>query len=131
MSATKRNNVKVLGNGDKAMVFAHGYGCDQNMWRLITPAFRDEYKLVLFDHVGAGQSDASAYSRVKYSSLKGYAADVLDICRELELTKAVFVGHSVSAMIGVLAATREPARFAGLVLLTPSPRYVDDGDYRG
>jgi len=131
MTATKRNNVKVLGHGDKAMVFAHGFGCDQNMWRLITPAFRDEYRLVLFDHVGAGQSDASAYSRVKYNSLQGYATDVLEICRELELTKAVFVGHSVSAMIGVLAAIEEPARFEKLVLIGPSPCYMNDGDYVG
>jgi sigma-B regulation protein RsbQ len=131
MNATKRNNVKVLGHGDKAMVFAHGFGCDQNMWRLITPAFRDEYRIVLFDHVGAGQSDASAYSRVKYGSLRGYATDVLEICRELELTQAVFVGHSVSAMIGVLAAIEEPERFEKLVLIGPSPCYINEGDYVG
>ena len=131
MTALRRNNVKVLGTGDKAMVFAHGYGCDQNMWRLITPAFRDEYKIVLFDHVGAGQSDASAYSQVKYNSLRGYAADVLEICRELALTKPVFVGHSVSAMIGVLAAIEEPERFEKLVLIGPSPCYINEGDYVG
>ncbi|HEX8822700.1 MAG TPA: alpha/beta hydrolase [Archangium sp.] len=131
MSALGRNNVKVLGNGGKAMLFAHGYGCDQNMWRLITPAFRDEYKLVLFDHVGAGQSDASAYSHVKYSSLKGYATDVLEICRELALTEVIFVGHSVSAMIGVLAALEEPKRFEKLILIGPSPCYINEGDYVG
>jgi len=131
MTALRRNNVKVLGTGDKAMVFAHGYGCDQNMWRLITPAFRNEYRIVLFDHVGAGQSDASAYSRVKYNSLSGYAADVLELCRELDLAKPVFVGHSVSAMIGVLAAIEEPERFEKLVLIGPSPCYIDEGDYVG
>jgi sigma-B regulation protein RsbQ len=113
------------------MIFAHGYGCDQNMWRFIAPAFRDEYQVVLFDHVGAGKSDVSAYSPTRYGSLKGYAADVLEICRELDLKDAVFVGHSVSAMIGVLAAIEEPARFSKLVLIGPSPCYINDGDYIG
>lgn len=113
------------------MLFAHGFGCDQNMWRHVAPAFEDEYRIVLFDHVGAGGSDLSAYDRDKYSSLHGYADDVLDICRQLELRDVVFVGHSVSAMIGLLAAAEEPDRFAKLVLVGPSPRYVDDGDYVG
>ncbi|MDY7228778.1 alpha/beta fold hydrolase [Hyalangium rubrum] len=130
-SALKRNNVRVMGRGRKAMVLAHGYGCDQNMWRFITPAFQDDYHIVLFDHVGAGQSDISAFNRTKYSSLKGYADDVLEICRELALKDAVFVGHSVSAMIGVLAAIAEPERFDKLVLIGPSPCYINDGDYVG
>jgi sigma-B regulation protein RsbQ len=113
------------------MLFAHGFGCDQNMWRFVTPAFEDDYRIVLFDHVGAGKSDLAAYDRAKYATLDGYAADVLDICRELELHDVVFVGHSVSAMIGILAAIEEPARFGALVLVGPSPRYVDDGDYVG
>ena len=113
------------------MVFAHGFGCDQNMWRFVAPAFEDEYRVVLFDHVGAGGSDHSAYTRAKYGSLDGYAEDVLEICRELELRDIVFVGHSVSAMIGVLAAQREPERFAKLVLVGPSPRYIDDDGYVG
>ncbi|WP_317987939.1 alpha/beta fold hydrolase [Hyalangium gracile] len=129
--ALKRNNVRVLGTGPQAMIFAHGYGCDQNMWRFITPAFQDQYRIVLFDHVGAGQSDASAYNRGKYGSLHGYASDVLEICRELSLTRAIFVGHSVSAMIGVLAAIAEPERFDKLILIGPSPCYVNDGDYVG
>ena len=112
----ERNNVAVRGGGTRAMVFAHGYGCDQNMWRYVAPAFEDDYRVVLFDHVGAGRSDLSAYDRAKYASLQGYADDVLEICRELELRDAVFVGHSVSAMIGVLAAAREPDRFGALVL---------------
>ena len=132
MNVLKRNNVNVSGpEGARSMIFAHGFGCDQNMWRFVAPAFEDEYKTVLFDHVGAGQSDPSAYSRGRYDSLQGYANDVLEICRELDLKNAVFVGHSVSAMIGVLAAVQEPGRFGSLVLVGPSPRYVDDGEYAG
>jgi sigma-B regulation protein RsbQ len=131
MSVRPRNNVKVLGQGDRVMLFAHGYGCDQNMWRFITPAFEKDYRIVLFDHVGAGRSDLSAYNRTRYNSLKGYADDVLDICRELELKQVIFVGHSVSAMIGVLAAVAEPERFSKLVLIGPSPCYINDGDYVG
>jgi sigma-B regulation protein RsbQ len=115
----------------QAMIFAHGFGCDQNMWRLVAPAFADRYRIVLFDHVGSGGSDLAAYDRSKYSSLQGYVNDVLEICRELDLTRAVFVGHSVSAMIGVLAALQEPDRFDALVLVGPSPRYINDGDYAG
>ncbi len=115
----------------QALVFAHGFGCDQNMWRFVAPAFADEYRIVLFDHVGAGRSDLSAYSRGRYDSLAGYAGDVLEICRELDLRRPIFVGHSVSAMIGVLAATAEPDRFDKLVLIGPSPRYIDDDGYAG
>ena len=113
------------------MLFAHGFGCDQNMWRLVTPAFEKDHRIVLFDHVGAGSSDLSAYDRDRYASLDGYAADVLEICRALDLTDVTFVGHSVSSMIGVLAAIEEPERFARLVLVGPSPRYVDDEGYVG
>jgi len=131
MSALQKNNVKISGTGRRPMLFAHGFGCDQNMWRLVVPAFEDDFKVVLFDHVGAGRSDLSAYSPRKYASLEGYASDVLEICRELRLTGVTFVGHSVSAMIGVLAAIEEPERFERLVLIGPSPRYIDDGDYIG
>jgi sigma-B regulation protein RsbQ len=132
MSAVlKRNNVKVLGRGKQPMIFAHGYGCDQNMWRFITPAFEDRYKIILFDHVGHGQSDAAAFDAAKYGSLNGYADDVVAICRELDLKDVIFVGHSVSAMIGVLAAIKEPERFDRLVLIGPSPHYINDGDYVG
>jgi len=113
------------------MLFAHGFGCDQNMWRHVAPAFEDEYRVVLFDHVGAGGSDLAAYDRAKYASLDGYAADILELCRELELHDIVFVGHSVSAMMGVLAAAEEPGRFRSLVLVGPSPRYLDDEGYTG
>jgi sigma-B regulation protein RsbQ len=113
------------------MVFAHGYGCDQNMWRHVWPEFERDFRVVLFDHVGAGGSDLSAYDPDRYGSLQGYALDVLDLCRELDLEDVVFVGHSVSAMIGVLAAVEEPQRFAKLVLVGPSPRYIDDDGYVG
>jgi sigma-B regulation protein RsbQ len=113
------------------MLFAHGFGCDQNMWRYVAPAFEDEYRVVLFDHVGAGRSDLAAYDRRKYSSLNGYAADILELCRELELHDLIFVGHSVSAMMGILAATVEPDRFQRLVLVGPSPRYLNDDGYVG
>jgi sigma-B regulation protein RsbQ len=127
-----RNNVRVSGDpAGRAMVFAHGFGCDQNMWRLVAPAFEADHRVVLFDLVGAGGSDLSAYDPERYAALEGYADDVLEICRELDLSDAIFVGHSVSAMIGVLAAARDPQRIGKLVLVGPSPRYIDDGDYTG
>jgi sigma-B regulation protein RsbQ len=131
MSVLRRNNVTVSGRGTRAMVFAHGYGCDQNMWRLVAPAFADDYRIVLYDHVGSGRSDLSAYDRAKYSSLRGYADDLLEICQELGVENGVFVGHSVSAMIGVLAAIERPECFSRLILIGPSPRYVDDQGYVG
>src|SRR5205085_7549856 len=103
-SVLSRNNVNVFGEGTQPMLFAHGFGCDQNMWRFVTPAFADDYKIVLFDYVGAGKSDVSAYDRNKYRNLNGYAQDVLDVCQALELENVIFVGHSVSSMVGVLAA---------------------------
>ena len=109
------------------MLFAHGFGCDQNMWRFVAPAFADDYKIVTFDYVGSGKSDLAAYDPGRYASLDGYADDVLDIVHELDLHDVIFVGHSVSAMIGVLAANREPDRFARIVMIGPSPRYVNDG----
>ena len=132
MSAVARHNVVVEGVPDgPPMVFAHGFGCDQNMWRHVWPAFASEHRIVLFDHIGNGRSDASAFDPDRYSTLDGYAADVVAICDELDLRDAVFVGHSVSAMIGVLAAIRRPERFARLVLVAPSPRYLDDDGYTG
>src|SRR4051794_5638653 len=132
MSAVARHNVHVLGDpGARAMVFAHGFGCDQNMWRFVAPEFAADHRVVLFDHVGAGGSDLSAYDPERYGSLDGYAADVVELCRELEITDGVFVGHSVSAMMGVLAVRRDPTLFGKLVLVGPSPRYIDDGDYAG
>jgi sigma-B regulation protein RsbQ len=129
MTVLTRNNVVEHGDREgQPLLFAHGFGCDQNMWRYVWPRFADDYRVVLFDHVGAGGSDLAAYDPGRYSSLRGYAEDVLEICRELDLRDVVLVGHSVSAMIGVLAAAAEPDRFASLVLVGPSPRYIDDDD---
>jgi sigma-B regulation protein RsbQ len=113
------------------MIFAHGFGCDQNMWRYVAPAFTQDHRVVLFDHVGAGGSDLSAYDPERYGSLEGYSRDVVEICEELDLEDAVFVGHSVSAMIGVLAAALAPERIGALVLVGPSPRYIDEEGYTG
>ena len=126
-----RNNVVIRGSGTQPMLFAHGFGCDQNMWRFITPAFEDDYQIVLFDYVGSGKSDWSAYDPRRYSTLAGYVRDVLEICTELDLRDIIFVGHSVSSMVGVLAANEQPERFAKLILVGPSPRYINDGDYIG
>jgi sigma-B regulation protein RsbQ len=131
-SVVKKNNVRLSGREDApAMLFAHGFGCDQNMWRFVAPAFENDYRIVLFDHVGSGRSDLKAYSRTRYDSLQGYADDVLELCRALDLRRPIFVGHSVSAMIGVLAAVKEPDRFDRLILVGPSPRYINDGEYVG
>ena len=128
----KRNNVTVSGSGSQPMVFAHGFGCDQNMWRMVAPAFEDEYRVVLFDYVGSGKSDLAAYDPERYGRLEGYVQDVLDVCHALDIRDAVLVGHSVSSIVAVLAANREPDRFSHLVLVGPSPRYINDApDYVG
>ena len=131
MSLLAKHNVSIRGNGEREVVFMHGFGCDQNVWRHVTPAFEDKFRVVLFDHVGAGKSDLTQYDTAKYSTLQGYADDLIALVRELGLKQPVVVGHSVSAMIAVLAAVREPALFSRLVLLGPSPSYLNDGDYRG
>ena len=127
-----RNCVRVTGvPSGRPMVFAHGFGCDQAMWRFVAPDFEVDHRVVLFDHVGSGNSDLSAYDFGRYGTLRGYARDVVELCRELGLTDVVFVGHSVSAMIGVLALQEAPELFGALVMVGPNPRYVDDGDYVG
>jgi sigma-B regulation protein RsbQ len=132
MSVRTRNDVRVSGlAGARPVVFAHGYGCDQNMWRFLTPDFEVDHQVVTFDHVGFGHSDLAAYDPAKYGSLSGYADDVVEVMADLDLTDAVFVGHSVSAMIGVLAHQRSPQLFGAMVMVGPSARYVDDGDYVG
>ncbi|WP_142849447.1 alpha/beta fold hydrolase [Telmatospirillum sp. J64-1] len=131
MDVLARNNVKVFGSGSRAMVFAHGYGCDQTMWRFVAPAFAETHRIVLFDHVGCGASDLEAYDAEKYGTLSGYAEDVLEICAALDITDGIFVGHSVSAMIGILAANKDRTRFSDLVLVGPSPCYVNKDGYIG
>ncbi|WP_336765125.1 alpha/beta fold hydrolase [Paenibacillus sp. USHLN196] len=121
-----RNNVKVLGSGSQTIVFAHGFGCDQDMWRYIVPAFSENYRVILFDYVGSGESQINYYDAVKYNNLEGYARDVLEIMEALELRDTIFVGHSVSSMIGMLASIRNPKYFKQIVMLGPSPRYVND-----
>jgi sigma-B regulation protein RsbQ len=133
VTVSERHNVKISGAGSRPMLFAHGFGCDQNMWRFVAPAFEDDFKVVLFDQIGAGGSDLSAYHPEKYATLQGYADDVVAIAEELGVRDGVFVGHSVSATIGVLAANKAPHLFSELVMVGPSPRYIDDeaGDYVG
>jgi sigma-B regulation protein RsbQ len=126
-----RNNVRITGSGDQTLVFAHGFGCDQNVWRHLIKAFEPDFKCVVFDYVGAGASDLGAYESAKYQSLDGYAQDVLDIYEALALKSSIFIGHSVSCMIGVRAALLKPEYFSKLVFVTPSPSYINDGDYPG
>ncbi|GGU59759.1 alpha/beta fold hydrolase [Streptomyces daghestanicus] len=127
-----RNNVTVTGDPDgPVVVLAHGFGCDQQMWRLVVPRLAERHRVVLFDYVGSGRSDPAAWDADRYASLEGYAQDVVDVLRELDLERVTFVGHSVSAMAGVLAARMAPDRIAALALVTPSPRYLDDDGYRG
>jgi sigma-B regulation protein RsbQ len=132
MDPIVRNNVRVSGRADgRPMVFAHGFGCDQNMWRFVVPAFENDFRVVLFDLVGAGESDITAYEADRYSSLDGYAADVNEICEALDLRDVVLVGHSVSSMIAMLAVLADPSRYSALVMVSPSPRYLDDPPYVG
>ncbi len=132
MNIVARHNVSVSGPEDgQPMVFGHGFGCDQSMWRHVAPAFVDRYRVITFDHIGSGGSDVAAFDPRKYSDLRGYAADVIEIVRELDLHDVVFVGHSVSAMIGALAVIEAPERFDKLVMVSPSPRYIDDVGYTG
>lgn len=127
----KRNNIKIMGEGKIPLMFAHGFGCDQNMWRFIIPAFERDYKIILFDYVGFGNSDVSAYNSERYKSLNGYGRDILDIIHALDLHEVILVGHSVSSIIGALAAIKEPHRFKNLIMIGPSPYYLNDGEYNG
>lgn len=131
MDVQRRNNVHVMGQGPATMMFAHGFGCDQNMWRLMAPAFQERFRVVLFDLVGSGMSDLAAYDRAKYDTLRGYADDVLEIADQFATGPVVFAGHSVSAMIGMLADLKAPGRFAAQVMIGPSPSYINDDGYEG
>jgi len=126
-----RNHVKVIGQGNQPIIFGHGFGCDQNMWRFITPAFMDKYQIILFDYVGSGSSDKGAYTSEKYQTLQGYVQDLLDIIESLNLQQSIFVGHSISAMIGMLASIKQPEYFQKLIMIGPSPCYLNDGEYLG
>lgn len=130
-SVIARNNVRAFGRGTQPMVFAHGFGCDQTMWRLVTPAFESAYRVVLFDYVGCGKSDWSAYSAERYGTLQGYAEDLVDVIRSLGMEKVIFVGHSVSSVVGLLASVQAPELFSRLILIGPSPRYVNEPGYVG
>jgi sigma-B regulation protein RsbQ len=128
----RRSNVKISGKGVQPIVFAHGFGCDQNMWRFIAPAFEENYKIILFDYVGSGKSDLAAYKPERYGDLNGYVQDVLEVCDALDLKDTIFVGHSVSSMIGVLASIERAELFKKLILVVPSPCYINDSpDYVG
>lgn len=131
MSVRKRNNIRVMGTGPATMVFAHGFGCDQNMWRYVAPAFETRFRCVLLDLVGSGGSDLSAYDKQKYDSLQGYAHDILEVIDEFAVGPTIFVGHSVSTMIGMLAGLQAPEKFAGHIMIGPSPCYINEGDYIG
>lgn len=127
----KRNNVQVIGEGAQTVVMAHGFGCDQKMWQYVLPYFKDDYRIVLFDYVGSGNSDITAYDAEKYKDLHGYKQDLLDVIDALELEHVIYFGHSVSSMIGLLASNEQPYRFDKLVMIGPSPRYLNDDNYTG
>jgi len=131
MDIVRRHHVSSYGHGTRPIVFSHGFGTDQHAWQYVAPAFAARHPVVLFDLVGAGDSDAAAYDFTRYRTLDGYVDDLLTLLRTLQLPKVVYVGHSVSGMIGVLAAIRAPELFERLVLLAASPCYVNDGDYPG
>lgn len=132
MNIIRRNAVTVKGNlNGRTLLFAHGYGCNQEMWRFLTPYFEDQYKIVLFDHIGCGNSDSRMYNRFRYQSLSGYANDVIELCEYLEIKDAVLVCHSVSCMIGILATILKPAIFQKIILIGPSPYFINDGEYKG
>lgn len=131
VSVIERNNINILGKGTQPLLFVHGYGCDQNMWRYVYPFFEEDYKIILLDLVGAGKSDQSSYSEDKYGTLEGYAEDIIEICNELNLQDVILIGHSVSSMIAVLAEIADPEKFAHLILVSPSPRFLNEEGYIG
>jgi len=131
MNIIQRNHVHVLGDGPVTMLFAHGFGCDQNMWRLLAPQFADRYRVVLFDYTGSGNSDLAAYDPARYARLDGYADDVLAVLDAVGARETIVVGHSVSAMICLLASIARPRQFLAQLMIGPSPYYMNDGDYHG
>ncbi|MER2121960.1 MAG: alpha/beta hydrolase [Solibacillus sp.] len=131
VNVVKRNNISIKGKGEQVLLFAHGFGCDQTLWQSLISYFEESYKIILFDYVGAGNSDITAYDSVKYNSLDGYVQDVIDIIEAYDLKNIIFIGHSVSSMIGMLATIKMPQYFSKLIMIGPSPYYLNDGDYKG
>lgn len=127
----RKNNINISGNGDQVLLFVHGYGCNQKMWRFLTPEFEKDYKLILIDLVGYGESDIEFYDKEKYSSLKGYASDIIELCEELKIDEITLIGHSVSSMIGLHVSLMAPNLVRNLIMIGPSPRYIDQDDYKG
>ncbi len=130
-SLASRNAVTVSGNGENTIVFAHGFGCDQSVWRQLVPHFEASHRIVRFDHVGSGMSDLTAYTKTRYATLDTYAQDTLDIVEAFGAGAVTLVGHSVGATIAMLAAAQAQTSVANLVMIAPSPCYLNDGDYRG
>src|SRR5690606_3519943 len=126
-----RNNVRITGTGEQVIMFAHGFGCDQNVWRYLLREFEKSYRTIVFDFVGSGQSDRAAYDSQRYNSLDGYALDVIEILETLNLKNVVFIGHSVACMIGMKAAIVRPEYFSSLIFVAPSPCYINDKSYNG
>lgn len=131
VNVLQRNNVKVSGQGTTPIIFGHGFGCDQLVWNGVIEAFENEYKVITYDYVGSGKSDKSAYTKERYSTLYGYKEDLLEICDALEDSNFIFVGHSVSSMIGMLASIERPELFSKVVMIGPSPHYLNEPGYRG
>lgn len=131
MDSIKKNNVNILGKGKHVLLFVHGYGCNQNMWRFMTPDFEDDYKVILMDLVGYGESDIKSFDKEKYSSLKGYATDIIDVCQELDLKQITLIGHSVSSMIGLHVSLMAPELIDHLIMIGPSPCYINQDNYIG
>lgn len=130
MTLQRKHNINILGEGPP-LVFLHGFGCDQNMWRFVVPAFTRNHTVILYDLMGSGRSELAAYDHEKYGTLHGHADDLLDIVRSVATGPVTVVGHSVSAMIALLATNQAPELFAAQVMVGPSACYIDDGDYRG
>ncbi|TFF36272.1 alpha/beta fold hydrolase [Pseudomonas sp. RIT623] len=131
MTLQKRNNVHIAGSGSTTLILSHGFGCDQSMWRCLLPHLVTRFRVVTYDLVGAGQSDLAAYAAEKYASLWGYATDLNELIEAYAVGPVIVVGHSVSAMIGVLAERQRPGRLAGLVMIGGSPCYIDSPGYTG
>ena len=127
----KRNNVQITGAGENQIIFGHGFGCDQLVWKEVVKEFNDDYRIITFDYVGSGQSDKGAYSKDRYSTLDGYKQDLIDVCDSLGEGTSIFVGHSVSSMIGMLASIERPELFSKLIMIAPSPYYLNESGYQG